>query len=98
MEGTQDPYHEDDDGKEGNRRCWFTADKHFTADRTALLFAPGTYRDLELFEVGYYVQVAGLGRTPEQVEFVGGGGGPYVPALNKHLHQRTTVDGDARRR
>jgi len=85
VEGTQDPYYEDDG--EDSSRCWFTADKHFTSDRTALLFAPGTYRDLE-FEVGYYVQVAGLGRTPEQVEFVGGGG-PYVPALNQHLHQRT---------
>lgn len=67
----------------------FTADKHFVSDRTALLFAPGTYRNVS-FQVGYYVQMAGLGYKPDAVKFVNGG--PYVPALNKHLHKRTIID------
>jgi len=67
----------------------FTADKHFVSDRTALLFAPGTYHNVP-FQVGYYVQMAGLGHSPDAVRFVNGG--PYVPALNKHLHKRTIID------
>ena len=51
--------------------------------RYAVLFAPGVYRDLEL-EVGYYSQVAGLGVSPDDVQFHGKG--PYVPALNRHIH------------
>ena len=57
---------------------------HFTENRWALLFAPGVYKDLE-FEVGYYVQVAGLGKSPDDVIFEERG--PYVPALNRHLHR-----------
>lgn len=40
---------------------------HYSSDRKALLFKPGTYEtDIE---VGYYVQVLGLGERPEDVQF-----------------------------
>jgi len=52
---------------------------HFSAERRAFLFAPGTYAvDAE---VGYYVQVAGLGRRPEDV-IIGGERGIYVDAMD----------------
>ena len=40
---------------------------HYSSERVALLFKPGTY-DVEV-EVGYYVQVLGLGRHPKEVAF-----------------------------
>jgi len=49
----------------------------FSQRRFALLFLPGTY-DLDV-QVAYYVQVAGLGRRPEEVTFTGPRG---VHALN----------------
>lgn len=67
----------------------FTCDHHFARKRTALLFAPGTYHNLDV-QIGYYVQLAGLGTSADDVQFVGGRG-PYVPALNKHLHKRRNV-------
>ena len=39
----------------------YTSGKHFSTKRYALLFAPGEYRDCD-FQVGYYVQVIGLGK------------------------------------
>ena len=39
----------------------------FSPHRFAFLFLPGNY-ELDL-EIGFYMQVAGLGRTPEQVTF-----------------------------
>ena len=52
------------------------AEGHFSDERRAFLFAPGTYAvDAE---VGYYVQVAGLGRRPEDV-VIGGDRGIYAP-------------------
>ena len=63
----------------------FTCDYHFSNRRWAVLFAPDVYHDVE-FEVGYYVQVAGLGTSPEDVQFHTAKG-PYVPSLNRHLHK-----------
>ena len=40
---------------------------HYSSERKALLFKPGSY-DVEV-EVGYYVQVLGLGRDPKDVAF-----------------------------
>lgn len=82
LEASQDPWIGNDDNT-------FTCENHFSRNRTALLFAPGQYHDLR-FEIGYYVQLAGLGSSAEDVTFVGGG--PYVPALNKHLHKRSIHD------
>ena len=61
----------------------FTCDQHFSSRRHVVMFAPGTY-DIR-FQVGYYVQVLGMGRSPDEVKFIHNGG-PYVPALNRHLH------------
>jgi len=83
LESTQDPW---DDEKES-----YTSDKHFSRQRTALLFAPGVYKDVDV-QVGYYVQLAGLGKSASDVQFVDSQRGPFVPALNKHLHQRTVID------
>lgn len=60
----------------------FTAGHHFSDKRYAILFAPGVYDGLDL-EVGYYVQVVGLGATPQHVTFQNGRG-PYCPALRKN--------------
>jgi hypothetical protein len=76
LKETQDPW------KEINHVQTFTSDKHFSSDRHALLFAPGVYRGIDV-EIGYYVQLAGLGRSADAVTFVDCG--PYVPAMNKHL-------------
>lgn len=61
---------------------------HFTDKRYALLFAPGVYPDCQ-FQVGYYVQMAGLGRkakgnADEAVTFTGNESGPYIQALNQN--------------
>jgi hypothetical protein len=55
---------------------------HFSKRRLAFLFTPGVYNNLD-FEVGYYVQVIGLGKNPDEVSF---SSGPHVPALNKQLN------------
>lgn len=44
----------------------------FGDGRYALLFKPGTYDDGIHVNVGYYTQVAGLGRNPDDVSIVGG--------------------------
>lgn len=82
IHATQDPPHKGSDSERSSNS--FTCDRHFVRERHALLFAPGEYRDLDV-QVGYYVHVAGLGKNATDVQFVGGRG-PYVPALNKHLH------------
>ncbi|CAB9500669.1 Inherit from NOG: secreted protein [Seminavis robusta] len=66
----------------------FTCDYHFSDRRYAVLFTPGIYRNVDL-EVGYYVQVAGLGVTPNHVQFKGDGKGPHVPSLNRHIHKNS---------
>lgn len=43
---------------------------HFSNQRYAFLFHPGTYFNVS-FEVGYYVQVLGLGPSPNSVRFLG---------------------------
>lgn len=48
-----------------------TPEGHFSRERLALLFKPGTYA--VSVEVGYYTQVLGLGRRPEEVTFSGEG-------------------------
>lgn len=67
----------------------FTCDHHFSDRRYAVLFAPGVYHNVDL-EVGYYVQVAGLGVSPDEVQFRDGKG-PYVPSLNRHLHGKNNT-------
>ena len=47
----------------------FTCDHHFSSQRWAILFEPGTYSGIDL-EIGYYVQIAGLGTSPDHVQFV----------------------------
>ncbi|KAL7464314.1 hypothetical protein ACHAXS_004651 [Conticribra weissflogii] len=59
-----------------------TSAKHFSEQRTALLFAPGTYSNID-FEVGYYTSVIGLGENPDDVQFINCSKGPHVPALDK---------------
>jgi hypothetical protein len=48
---------------------YFTCHAHFSRRRMALLFAPGQYHNLR-FEIGYYVQILGLGRRVQDVQFV----------------------------
>jgi hypothetical protein len=61
---------------------------HFsTAKHWALLFKPGEHKNCD-FEVGCYVQMAGLGKTAKgegSVRFTGEQSGPFVPALNKDM-------------
>jgi len=59
-----------------------TSAKHFSNQRTALLFAPGEYPNID-FEVGYYTSVIGLGESPDDVQFTNCSKGPHVPALDK---------------
>ena len=56
--------------------------RHFVEERNAILFANGTYQNLDL-EIGYYTQVAGLGARADDVKFTNCEYGPYCPALNK---------------
>ncbi|OTB13418.1 glycoside hydrolase family 55 protein [Daldinia sp. EC12] len=54
----------------------------FGTERYALLFKPGTYKIL--FDVGFYTQVAGLGRNPDDVLIDGGANVPayWMPNRN----------------
>ncbi|KAK5627897.1 hypothetical protein RRF57_003612 [Xylaria bambusicola] len=54
----------------------------FGADRYALLFKPGTYNII--FDVGFYTQVAGLGRNPDDTLINGGANVPayWMPHRN----------------
>mmetsp|Transcript_50448 Transcript_50448/g.58301 ORF Transcript_50448/g.58301 Transcript_50448/m.58301 type:complete len:658 (-) Transcript_50448:27-2000(-) len=73
--------------QQGNTATTHNSKHHFSTKRFALLFTPGEYKDCK-FEVGYYVQMAGLGRNAkgdDAVRFTGNESGPYVPALNKDL-------------
>ena len=47
-----------------------TASGEWSKNRYALLFMPGTYN--VTFQVPYYVSIIGLGRSPEDVKFIGG--------------------------
>ena len=71
----------------GETKMCHNSDHHFSTKRFALLFAPGEYKDCQ-FEVGYYVQMAGLGKAAKgkgAVVFTGDKSGPFVPALNKNM-------------
>jgi len=86
IEPTQDPIIEISPPYGGAERT-HTSDNHFNTKHYALLFEPGEYKDCN-FEVGYYVQMAGLGKDAEggnAVRFTGRESGPYVHALNKDL-------------
>lgn len=61
-----------------------TSAHHFVNQRWALLFAPGTYRGVDV-EIGYYVQLAGLGQAADDVRFVDCEKGPHVPSLNQNV-------------
>ena len=63
----------------------YTAQHHFSNQRWALFFEPGEYSGLD-FEVGYYVQVLGLGAAANMVKFVDCLRGPFIPSL-----EQTTV-------
>ena len=72
---------------QGNTASTYNSDHHFSTKHYALLFAPGEYKDCT-FEVGYYVQMLGLGKTVKgegAVRFTGENSGPFVPALNKDM-------------
>ena len=64
----------------------YTTANHFSTQRTALLFAPGTYPSLD-FEVGYYTSVLGLGLRPTDVQFTDCEKGPHVPAMEKYTNR-----------
>jgi hypothetical protein len=64
----------------------YTTANQFSTQRTALLFAPGTYPRLD-FEVGYYTSLLGLGSHPTDVEFTDCDKGPHVPAMEKYTNR-----------
>ena len=82
VEPTEDPtYTYPDIFNNDTQKIGHTTDRHFTNERFALLFHPGTYTvDVE---VGYYVQLAGLGRNASSTQFQNCRMGPYVEAVNK---------------
>ena len=96
IEPTQDPTTLNPFSKSADDdKLTFTSDKHFSPHHYALLFAPGEYPNCS-FEVGYYVQMLGLGVNAQDVQFStldtteknkesSSSSGPFVPALNKHL-------------
>ena len=63
----------------------YNSNRHFTSERYALLFTPGVYEGLD-FEIGYYVQLSGLGSRADDVVFTDCARGPFVEALNKREH------------
>ena len=75
------------DGTDG---ITYTSENHFSTKHYALLFTPGVY-DKCKFEVGYYVQMAGLGKSPKDVRFTGEESGPFVEALNKHMPHEGSI-------
>lgn len=86
---TQDPPHDWHDfdhaspeHPNGPLRSGFDAARHFVEERYAILVAPGVYKGVNV-EIGYYVQLAGLGARADQVVFTDCELGPYVPALDK---------------
>ena len=63
----------------------------FSPHRFAFLFLPGSY-ELDL-EVGFYMQVAGLGRTPEQVTFNNRAGRGLGCRRRVRVRPRATTEG-----
>jgi hypothetical protein len=90
VQPTQDSPHDWNDfdrasaeNPKGPLKPGFASEKHFVQDRFAILFAPGTYTGVDV-EIGYYVQLLGLGAKADDVVFTDCEFGPYVPALSKH--------------
>eukprot|EP00553_Chaetoceros_curvisetus_P008473 CAMPEP_0204614074 /NCGR_PEP_ID=MMETSP0717-20131115/1892_1 /ASSEMBLY_ACC=CAM_ASM_000666 /TAXON_ID=230516 /ORGANISM="Chaetoceros curvisetus" /LENGTH=642 /DNA_ID=CAMNT_0051626665 /DNA_START=45 /DNA_END=1974 /DNA_ORIENTATION=+ len=85
IEPTQDPITKFE--LYGETKETHNSEHHFDTKHYALLFEPGEYKDCD-FEVGYYVQMAGLGKDAKgknAVRFTGAKSGPYVEALNKDM-------------
>jgi hypothetical protein len=76
-----------DETEQGDRPGFtYTTANHFSTQRTALLFAPGTYPNLD-FEIGHYTSVIGLGSHPTDVQFTDCDKGPHVPAMEKYTNR-----------
>lgn len=79
----------------GNK--YFVPTKHFSSERKAVFFEPREEPYKVDLQVGYYVQVAGLGASADGVVFADDGEnkkkGPYCPAyFNEKLRGLTTLD------
>jgi hypothetical protein len=72
----------------------YGSERHFVEERYAILFAPGTYENLDL-EIGYYTQVAGLGARADDVKFINCDHGPFCPALKKDTRVPVGDNGNA---
>ncbi len=63
------PYDNTDSiGKEVNGIHDQMYDKEFSPNRYTMFFKPGDYKKAGLLNIPYYVQIAGLGKTPYEVE------------------------------
>ncbi len=85
----------DNESLVGNK--YFVPTKHFSSERKAVFFEPREEPYKVDFQVGYYVQVAGLGASADGVVFADDGEnkkkGPYCPAyFNEKLRGLTTLD------
>lgn len=65
--------------KNGGQNQWGEPTARYSPYRFSFLFKPGNYS--VDFPMGYYVHVAGIGATPEDVVFEGGSG-PHTPCNN----------------
>lgn len=83
---------DDKEDRKGRPDFTYTTANHFSTQRTALLFAPGIYPNLD-FEVGYYTSILGLGQSPTDVQFTDCNKGPHVPALEKFKHRAPNGSG-----
>lgn len=76
----------------------FEPKEHFSSERKAILFEPREEPYRVDVQVGYYVQVAGLGASAKDVKFDDATDGtskkgPYCPAyFNRKLQGLTTLD------
>jgi hypothetical protein len=83
---------DDKEDRKGRPDFTYTTANHFSTQRTAFLFAPGIYPNLD-FEVGYYTSILGLGQSPTDVQFTNCNKGPHVPALEKFKHRAPNGSG-----
>ncbi|KAL9189663.1 hypothetical protein ACHAXT_009338 [Thalassiosira profunda] len=67
----------------------FVPTEHFSNERKAIFFEPRDEPYRLDVQVGYYVQVAGLGASAGDVTFAGVGLGPYCPAYYHHIDDDT---------
>jgi len=78
-------------------QIYFVPKEHFSSERKAIFFEPREEPYKVDVQVGYYVQVAGLGASASDVKFADDGAskkkGPYCPAyFNEKLRGLTTLD------